>query len=218
MLVGGMNIHDVYGPFLTHFRRRRIDLLVRTLELDARTRILDVGGSAIFWKQLETWFPSAMPRITILNVSAAPANLPPYIGWVQADGCRLPFRDQAFDLAFSNSVIEHVGNLDFQQTFASEIRRVARRYWVQTPDPRFLIEPHYIAPFLHWLPKGARRMLLRRCSVWGWVARPTRQDIEKIVAEIRLVRPREFRHMFPDARILVERLAGLPKSLIAVRV
>ena len=127
---------------------------------------------------------------------------------------RIPFADNHFDLAFSNSVIEHLGTAKQQTAMASEIRRVATRYWVQTPDPRFPVEPHYSTPFVHWLPKRLRRYALRY-TVWAFIRRPTAEKIESMLQEIRLIRYREFQAMFPNGKILVERFAGFPKSLIA---
>jgi len=212
-----MTIHNVYSPFLKHFRRQRIRLFLGTLKLDSSTRILDVGGNSFFWERLAPVLGTEMPQVTVLNLYERPASVPPFVRWMVGDGRRLPFDDGAFDLAFSNSVIEHLGTIDSQMAFASEIRRVAEKYWVQTPDCRFFVEPHYITPFVHWLPKGVQRVMLRWCTVWGLVTRPTPEEIEKNLNEIRLLGPREFRLLFPDAEILVERFLGLPKSLIALR-
>ena len=44
---------------------------------------------------------------------------------VQADGRELPFADGAFDLGFSNAVVEHVGGRDEQRRFVHELCRVA---------------------------------------------------------------------------------------------
>jgi Methyltransferase domain len=60
------------------------------------------------------------------------------------DGCKLNIPDESYDIAHSNSVIEHVGSWERQKQFASEIRRVGKSFWVQTPAREFFIEPHYL--------------------------------------------------------------------------
>jgi hypothetical protein len=119
------------------------------------------------------------------------------VRWIVGDGTRLPFRDGEFDVVFSNSVIEHLGELDPQVSFASEIRRVGKSYWVQTPDPRFFIEPHYLSPFVHWLPIDLRRKVVRHGTTWGILSRPSKQEIDERLKEIRLIAPKEFEEMFP---------------------
>ena len=98
---------------------------------------------------------------------------------------------------------------------ATEGRRVGKGYWVQTPDPRFPVEPHYSAPFVHWLPKNIRRHALP-FTVWGLVWRPTEERIESMLNEIRLISKGEFKAMFPDVDPS-RAVAGLPKSLVAFR-
>ncbi len=70
-----------------------------------------------------------------------------------AKAASLPFADQSFDLVFSNSVIEHVGSRDTQARFASEIARVGKLFWLQTPNRYFPIEQHLWTPLVHWLPR-----------------------------------------------------------------
>ncbi len=212
-----MNIHDVYRPFLVFFRKRRIRWLMSTLHFGPATRVLDVGGNLFFWRYVEALLGPLMPQVTIVNLYAEAEPMPPYARWVVGDGCNLPFADGAFDVAFSNSVIEHLGTLSAQSAFSAEIRRVAHQYWIQTPDPRFFVEPHYITPFIHWLPVRVRRLLLRRCTVWGLMTRPSPEKVDEMLAEIRLLWASEFRCLFPGAEILQERFIGFPKSLVAVR-
>jgi Methyltransferase domain len=212
-----MTMHYFYRPFSAQFRKQRLNLLTRTLSMGPTMKILDIGGNSFFWERLFRLLGPRMPRITVVNLYERPSDLPPFVRWVMGDGRGLPFGDRVFDLAFCNSVIEHLGTLESQIALASEVRRVARQYWVQTPDRRFFIEPHFVAPFVHWLPKKAQRRILRRGSLWGLVAHPTREDIDRVLAEVRLLGPYEFHFLFPDAEIKVERFVGLPKSLIAVR-
>jgi SAM-dependent methyltransferase len=52
--------------------------------------------------------------------------------FVQGDGARLPFRDDAFDLVFSHSVIEHVA---CAEDYLKECHRVLRRGLPRLPVP-----------------------------------------------------------------------------------
>lgn len=193
------------------FRGRRMRAFCDTFHVTAGTRILDVGGTPFNW----TLIP-VRPRVAFLNVTA-PRERAPGDAWLVGDGTRLPFADAAFDVVFSNSVIEHVGDIEAQRRFAAEIRRVGRAYYVQTPNRGFPIEPHFLTPFVHYLPIAWRRRLVRNWTVWGWITRPTPAKAARMVDEIRLLDRNEFRAMFPDATLIVERAAGLPKSLIAFR-
>lgn len=197
------------------FRRRRMRRFERTFALTPKTSVLDVGGTWMNWEYL-----SVRPRLVILNTEREQRDAAG-VEWVAGDGCSLPFADGAFDLVFSNSVIEHVGTPERQLEFAREIARVGRAYWVQTPNRWFPVEPHLLTPFLHWLPPATRAWIARRFTVWEWITRPSpdRRDfyVKHFLADIRLLGPAEMLRMFPGARLVRERLLGLTKSLVAVR-
>ena len=124
--------------------------------------------------------------------------------FVQADATALPFDDGAFDIAHSNSVIEHIVDPDARRRFASELRRVGRRYFVQTPNRWFPVEPHSLLPLIHWLPRALGERLWR----FGVSGDPFDQT--------RLLGPGELARLFPDARIVRERLGPLTKSIVAI--
>lgn len=214
-----MNIHDIYRPILTHFRAKRMKMFFEALSINSHTKILDVGGNPFIWQiAVEHGLP-AIDQITVLNVyEDDSANLPANVRWVVGDGCKLPFADGEFDVVFSNSVIEHLGVHDSQVSFANEVRRVGKNYWIQTPDPRFFIEPHYLSPFIHWLPVERQRKVARHGTTWGLLTQPSQEEIDARLKEIRLIPPREFKEMFSDAEIVNERWIGMPKSLVAKRV
>jgi len=178
-------------------------------------RVLDVGGTAMNWEYL-----SVRPRLTILNEERERPDADEVM-WVAGDGCALPFRDGAFDIVFSNSVIEHVGGPERQRQFAREIARVGKAYWVQTPNRWFPVEPHLLTPFLHWAPSGLRAAIARRFTVWEWITRPTsdRREfyIEHFLRDVRLLGPAEIKRLFPGGQLIRERLLGLTKSLVAAR-
>src|SRR5258706_2483390 len=213
-----MNIHDIYDPFLRHFRAQRVAACYRRLAITPRTRVLDVGGSPFFWILAEEIGLPRVKEVVVLNTYQHPeVTLPSNIRWILGDGCAMPFDRREFDVIFCNSVIEHLGRGEKQGALATEIRRVSKSYWVQTPDPRFFVEPHYITPFVHWWPKPIQRRLVRNFTLWGLVTRPTKQEVDGRLAEIRLISRTELHSLLPDSNIITERFCGMPKSLIAFR-
>jgi hypothetical protein len=207
-----MDIHRVYRALGTRFRRRRMRSFERVFRPDAQTRILDVGGTRQQWELV-----SARPRVMLLNLDARSLRgAAPFLA-VAASGLRLPHRDAAFDIAFCNSVIEHVGGRDAQAALAEQLSRVARGLWVQTPAREFWIEPHFLTPFFHYLPHRWRRGLARNFTVWGWLTRPDARHAREMVDQTRLLSYREFAALFPDCEIRRERFLGWTKSYVAVR-
>lgn len=198
------------------FRQRRMARFAGELGITAETRVLDIGGTPDNWRLL-----AAPPRLVLLNTPRAAEDLAGAPTWVAGDGRALPFRDGAFDVVFSNSVIEHVGDAASQQRFASEVARVGRAYWVETPNRWFPVEQHLLTPFIHWLPRRWQRALVPRFN-WWHVLVPLPADrrefyIAHYLRDVRLLGPRQLRALFPEASILRERVLGVAKSLVAVR-
>jgi hypothetical protein len=126
--------------------------------------------------------------------------------------------NNAYDIAFSNSVIEHVGSWERQEQFAGEIRRVGKALWVQTPAYECPIEPHYLTPFVHYLTPRLRKATIRWFTVRGWIERPSPEQINSMVETTRLLRKAEMRKLFPDCDIITERVLWIiPKSYVAFR-
>lgn len=207
---------DRLAALSARFRRRRMERFAAELGITAETRVLDIGGTPDCWRLLDV-----RPRVTLLNTPRAKADLEGAESWVAGDGRALPFRDGVFDVVFSNSVIEHVGDASSQRRFAREVARVGRAYWVQTPNRWFPVEQHLLTPFVHWLPPSWQRVLMPRLNVWRLLVRvsPDRRKyyIEHYLGEIRLLSAAGFRELFPGARILRERFCGWTKSLVATR-
>jgi hypothetical protein len=191
-------------------------LFEKTLKISASTRILDVGGSPSIWE-----FLTVRPRLTILNFPSAIERGADSVDCVAANGLMLPFKKNAFDIVFSNSVIEHVGNRADQQKFAEEIARVGRSYWVQTPNRGFPIELHLMLPFIHYLPKAWQIPVIKRFTVWQLLVKPGVEErafyIDHFLNQLRLLSKSDLQSLFPGASILSERLLGFVKSNIAVR-
>lgn len=205
-----MNIHKIYRPFLKFFRRRRMKKFQKEFGISPTTKILDVGGGFFNWSLI-----SDLPRPIVVNIKI-PRGKDATMTWIIADGKALPFADKSFDIVYSNSVIEHLGTLENQMLFAKECRRVGNRYYVQTPYRWFPIEPHFLTPFIHFFPKKIQRKLIRY-TVWGLITKPSDQETENILQEIRLLGKKDLHRLFPDADIWHEKFMGLTKSLIAIR-
>lgn len=187
-------------PLRRYFRRRRFKNFVSDYH-SCRT-ILDVGGEHYTWPII-----GRCDGVTLLNITS-PEDTGGFT-YVVGSGCELPFADQSFDLAFSNSAIEHVGTRDNQFAFAREMMRVGKRVYCQTPSRLFPIDPHLTTPFLHWLPVSwLKPKLLRYLTLNGWLwGRPYAYDVTWISK-------RELRKMFPGCKIRTERFLLLPKSFI----
>jgi hypothetical protein len=120
-----------------------------------------------------------------------------------------------FDVAFSNSVIEHLFTMEHQQAMAREAARLAPAYWIQTPNYWFPIEPHFHMIGWQWMPEAWRVAMLRkrRCGWRGPL--PDLEQARAAVREIRLMKKHELQRLFPSGRIWGERFAGLVKSWVA---
>lgn len=209
-----MKIQNLYKLFLPHFRRKRLKLLYDLFKIDSSTTVADIGGGMFFW-ELAKQLNLPLPKLTIVNLTPLD-NLPDSISNVVADGRNLPFKSSCFDLVFCNSVIEHVGTWESQVILANEIKRIARNYFVQTPNCAFPVEPHLITPFIHYLPRKAQLKLLRNYTIWGIVTRPSLEKCQAFLDEVRLLSGNEMKQLFPEAIIRTERFVTFPKSLIAV--
>lgn len=210
-------IHLCYHQIFKIWRRKRRWLFVKIIKPTQTDIVLDVGGYPWLWLSQS----SLVKRVDVLNVQKTSwtekisnVNIQAIVG----DGCALPLPDKSYDVGFSNSVIEHVGSWERQQQFASEIRRVAKALWVQTPAYGCPIEPHYLAPFVHYLPKDMQRKILQWISPRVWLDDLGCEQINQMVDTTRLLRKKEVKQLFPDCQILTERLLWIiPKSYIAVR-
>jgi SAM-dependent methyltransferase len=207
----------------------RADLLFRLLDLRSGVSILDLGGQdGTFMLRIRDRIEA---RITIADINAKALRIAKERGfatWALKEGEPLPYGDGAFDVVFCNSVIEHVTfpkdecinrvipnrewvaeSMRNQAAFAAEIRRVGMSYFVQTPHRAYPVEAHTWLPFVGWLPhqatvavvKFSDRHWVKHCGYVDW----------------NLLGTKGMRTLFPDASLYIERVLGLPKSLVAYR-
>jgi len=206
---------------ISRFRKRRFynvrKLIDSVLAEKGSCRILDFGGTTSYWTIAADYISSKPIEIDLLNLNPEGTAGGPF-RYIRGDACDVSeIETGSYDIAHSNSVIEHVGTWDRMSGMASEIRRVGQRYFVQTPNFWFPFEPHFQLPFFHWLPEQVRIHILlsRDCGY-----EPKAVDYNSAVRRIeycRLLSGRQLQVLFPEGEIARERYFGLTKSLMAIR-
>ena len=194
-------------------RFRQFEALVAPLPRPVR--ILDVGGTNEFWER-RGWTGRVGVQVFTLNLTAE-AQRHENIKPISGDATNLSeFGDGSFDVVFSNSVIEHLFTFEKQRRMASEVQRVGKAFWVQTPNFWFPMEPHFHIPGWQWMPVNLRVAMIRRRAC-GWRGPcPDPVKARELVEEVRLLTGSELREMFPNATLVSERFCGLVKSWTAI--
>ncbi len=185
-----------------HFRGQRARLFRCYLQPSAQDKILDLGGG------YGDYFATIVPfreNVWVAEIDETILQRARQRGFqtalIPTDGM-LPFPDQSFDVVHCNSVIEHVLVPEHRARLASEIQRVGRSWFIQTPNRNFFLEPHTRLPFAQYLPRALLRYMRR---VWG-----------RDALGWRLLDRREMLSLFPGGELIRERFLGLTKSLVMV--
>jgi len=194
-------------------RRRMFDRFVELMAPTAESTILDLGVTAESASPEANYFEQLYPyknRIVAAGVEDASHLERSYQGLVFTrirPHERLPFADGEFDIVFSNAVVEHAGSRPQQRAFVDEALRVARRFFITTPNRWFPIEMHTALPLVHYLPAALNRRLLSALGHQFWAS----ED------RLNLLDARSLRGLFVehDVAIDVVRLGGLASNLIA---
>ena len=190
-------------------RQRKLRLLLDELRPTAETSVLDVGadelgfgegagcGTMNFFEEHYPW-PERITALGLHDGHGFRARYPD-IRYVQGDACALPFDDGAFDIVFSNAVIEHVGGRERQRQLVSEAIRVGRRVFITTPNRRFPVELHTRLPVVHWLPDALAHRAYRATG-------------KEFATDLHLLTRRSLESLFPG-RV---RIVSLGLTLVAI--
>lgn len=194
-----------------------MSLIQQVFDVKGSVSIIDIGGSRYYWELLNRDFlTSRKVSVTIVNISETGESTSLF-SFEKGDGCALRYSDESFDIAHSNSVIEHVGDWQKMQAFARETKRVGRAYYVQTPSYWFPIEPHFGFPAFHWLPRSIRVALLRNFSIGHFEVCGSEEEATELIDGARLLKFGQMRSLFDDALFVREKFGPLTKSFIAIR-
>lgn len=198
-------------------RKKRFALFTSLIStISHPIKILDVGGTQIFWERMDFMNQNDV-EFVLLNLDKQEVTHKNFKSIVGDARNLSEFDKDEFDIVFSNSVIEHVGNFNDQQCMAKEVDRVGKRYFVQTPNYYFPIEPHFVFPFIQFLPKSFGAFLFTRFDLGVKKKVPDWSDAYRILSSYRLLKKREMRLLFPEAKIFEEKIYGLTKSFIAYK-
>jgi hypothetical protein len=203
-------------PLKLRSRGEKLQLFLKEIGTDPTQTVLDVGGGAEAVRganYFELHYP--YPERMVACVYGAESELTgfrrqhPQIRVVAGDGRRLPFADDAFSVAVSNAVIEHVGSREQQRAFLAELARVARRVFLATPNRWFPVDMHTLIPIAHYLP------LRPRFAIYEWLGRSYWASVETL----NLLSAHELLALAPPGvqkRLLRLRLLGMTHSLVLV--
>jgi SAM-dependent methyltransferase len=193
-------------------RRRKLRLFLDEIRPTPETTVLDVGVDEVgfgdsggqsgctthnFFEELYPW-PAQVTALGLHEGVGFRARYP-IVPYVQGDACALPFPDGAFDIVFSNAVIEHVGGRERQRLLVSEAVRVGKRVFLTTPNRWFPIELHTRLPLVHFLPEPlAHRVYRLTGKAWA--------------SENHLLGPSDLARLFPGP----VRIVNLGLTLVAI--
>jgi hypothetical protein len=203
------------------FRTRRFGSILKTInEIISRQGtcdIIDVGGEFGYWKPFLPQLDGLPIKILICNLDDKTERFSDgRFSYQYADACNLSmFADKSFDLAHSNSVIEHVGHWKEMAAMASEIRRVAKHYYVQTPYYWFPVEPHFRFIGYQWLPEQWRARLHMRREMGFFPMATKFSDAMLWTQSAVLLDVKQLKTLFPDAAIEREKFFFFTKSIMA---
>ena len=202
-----------------NFRKNRFRLVRRLIDdvlaTKSTCRIVDLGGTHAYWRNFGGALPSGV-SVKVVDLAAPDEHDTEQVVYEHGDACAMNYGDNDFDIVHSNSTIEHVGLWSKMSEMAAEVRRLAPRYFIQTPNFWFPYEPHARTPLFHFLPEPVRAsMILKKQR--GWMKGSDIGQATEAVQSAILLSHAQMHHLFPDASIAREKFYGLTKSLVAVK-
>jgi len=146
-------------------RSKKFDIALKLIK-DNDT-IIDIGVDPSIngiTNYFEKWFK--LPNnLTCLGIHADFAKFKqefPNFKLIEFNGFDFPSFEKKFDFAFSNAVIEHVGDYNKQKKWLSEIRKICNTLMITTPNRWLPFETHSMTFFFHWLPDNIRNYIYRK--------------------------------------------------------
>jgi SAM-dependent methyltransferase len=224
-------LSKIIWNFSAQARKKRAELFRSYFSINENTKILDVGsenGTNIYNVLQNTNYNAGNVYIADIDINAIQKGERNYgFKTVLIDETgKLPFPDDFFDIVYCSSVIEHVtilksdvwswknsdefktASFERQKSFAKEIVRLGKQYFVQTPCKTFPIESHTWLPFVGYFPRELFLPILKLSNrFWIKSAEP----------DFNLLDEDDMKKLFPEAKIISEKKYGLTKSVMAIK-
>ncbi|MBI1272494.1 MAG: methyltransferase domain-containing protein [Alphaproteobacteria bacterium] len=193
-------------PRVAHRARTSVfDYFMKVMQPVAADKVLDLGVSLENSSALSNMFERLYPhpaQMTCAGIEECPGFEAAFQGtrYVRIEPhARLPFADKAFDVGYSNAVLEHVGTREQQRDFLRELCRVSKRVFVVIPNRLFPVEHHTALPFVHYLPMPVMWRLLKG----------TKWDYWASMQNLHLMFPWQFAALMPEDHPFKMRAVGL---------
>ncbi len=212
---------SLFSKYSYRSRLKRMELFYDLCKPDETSTLLDVGGEidptghrqlqlidGYKWKHNISALNNSPDHIAVIK------NYYPEINAVIGDACQLPWPDKYFDIAYSNAVIEHVGSFKRQKQMSSEIMRVAKRWFVATPNRFYPFEFHIRLPFITWLP-GKMYLVAGAIMRYNHI-KNNYMFFAGIQENLSLLTESQFKRCFQSSNIIKQKITIWPETLIAV--
>ncbi len=216
-------------PLLVRVRRnaaRERSRMFRAFVASLRrpVRILDLGGTAEMWSRWQVTAADAF-AITLLNhhrhdpTQRQATVTQPFIHDRRGDALQLSASDlAAFDVVFSNSMLEHLPSPADQAALARFIAATGLPYFIQVPNKFSPVDPHFphpLVPFFALYPKPWQARLLTWSALGSGGRAGSIEWARQQFAAYHPLGRRDLRRLFPQASLRTQWTFGLPMSIIA---
>lgn len=223
-------IKKIFNKYHEKWAKEKFDFFLKNMDLLNNQTILDMGGGDGSYMDR---FKASLNnyKVIIADIDKTALKIAEEKGYftsqIDAASNKLPFNDQEIDCVFCNSVIEHITipkdqlwsdrsssdsffdeAFEIQKKFATELRRVAKKYYVQTPHKAFPVEAHTWFPFVGYLKRKNQLRVIKQLNKF-WV--------KKTAPDWNLLDEHDMQKMFPDAEIIVWKKYGFKKEIIALK-
>ena len=201
-----------------NFRKKRSHFIKKIIseifKLKGSVNIVDLGGTENFWNIIDTEFLIEYKvKITLINLINYKIKNKKIFSQINQDFFKYDFVNNSFDLSFSNSVIEHLGDAKKIISFCNLHKNLSKYYYLQTPNKYFFIEPHFMFPFFNFMPKAFQLFILKNFNVGNFTKKNIGYALKEL-NQIRLLSKKDLEKYFPKENIVSEKIFFLNKSYI----